>query len=287
LADHAARVLGAEHPFTLEVRDGAAQFTGDNDAYAGLSLTDELARDCARILGEDNDLTLSCRERAAYWRHETGDHARAIEIFRALLTDMTERFHSPLSDAIWIRTEMAECLAEVNDLPAAAVEWERAINEASSSFGRLEVTSLELRRRHACCLGEAGDAPGAITLLTTLLTEAAELDTADLFLLLEIRQALAWWTGVAGDPLAAARELSALLPEAARRGSGDRRLKSMQHMLEYWNAVNGNTDDTPKLLQAIIDQMSHNIGPNHEVTRSAQKKLTEIIATTPGIGGHG
>jgi hypothetical protein len=281
LADHAVRALGTEHPFTLDVRDGAAQFTRDNDAYAGLGLTDELVQDCARILGEDDDLTISCRERAAYWRHKTGDHARAVQIFQALLTDMTERFHSPDSDTIWIRAEMAECLAEIKDLPAAAIEWQRIIDEASNSFGRLEATSLELRRRHAWCVGETGDAPGAVALLTTLLAEAAVLESADLFLLLEIRQALAWWTGVAGDPAAAVRELSALLPEAAGRGSEDLHLKRMQHMLEYWRAISGTADGMQGRLQPIIDQMRHDFGPDHGVTRLAQNTLAEIRAMAP------
>ena len=69
-----------------------------------------------------------------------GNHALAAQIFQAVLTDMTERFRSPLSETIWIRAEMAECLAEADDLPAAMAEWERAVHEASITFGRLEST---------------------------------------------------------------------------------------------------------------------------------------------------
>ena len=186
---------------------------------------------------------------------------------------MTERFRSPLSETIWIRAEMAECLAEADDLPAAMAEWERAVHEASITFGRLESTTLWLRRRYTWSIGEAGDPSRAATLLTALLAEAKELDDEYLFLVFEIRKSLAWWTGVTGDSATALRELSALLPAAYKRGDQDLDLRSVKYMLAYWSSINGSIGDMSKRLQSVIEQMNHDLGPSHPVTRAARHEL--------------
>jgi hypothetical protein len=273
LAADAARVLGAGHRQTLEARDGAVQFTDEADPRAALHLCEELARDCARILGDGDELTISCRERAGFWTHKTGDHARAAQVFKALLTDMTGQFRAPEPDTVWIRAEMAECQAEAGDLPAAVTEWECTIRDAGKSYGRLDSTTLELKRRYAQCLGEAGDPAGAVTLLAALLAETAELSDDDLCLILQIRESLAWWTGIAGHPAAAHRDLTALLPAAQKRGSHDLSLKKLEHMVSYWAAMTGPDGEVLSLLRRVIDQAAHDLGPDNLITRKARQDI--------------
>ena len=62
------RVLGPDHPDTLNTRNNIASCTGEcGDAAAALRLASELLPDRERVLGPDHPDTLATRNNIVYW----------------------------------------------------------------------------------------------------------------------------------------------------------------------------------------------------------------------------
>lgn len=89
------RVLGPEHPFTLDTRGGLALFTGlesksteARDQYAALLPIIE------RVLGPEHPSTLTIRGNLASWTGKAGDPVTARDSY-AVLLPIKERIYGP------------------------------------------------------------------------------------------------------------------------------------------------------------------------------------------------
>jgi hypothetical protein len=275
LASHTERVLSAGHEITLDMRAGAAAMTGYlGDGAAASGLYGKLAGDCSRALGEDHKTTTMCRDQAAVWIAHAGNPVQAVRMFRALLRDMTERFHSSGDDIFHTRYALASCLTQAGEYAQALREWEHIVADANATYGRLRSNSFYVREQHAWCVGESGDPVRAVQLLESLLADAVGLGDPELIQLLFARRALAWWVGEAGNPAEAERRLAALVDQAsAQRGADDPRVRTLRLMLAHWTALNGPPEAALDALQRNLTQMTKDLGPGHEVTRSARRQL--------------
>ncbi|MFJ9917308.1 tetratricopeptide repeat protein [Actinacidiphila glaucinigra] len=90
LLDTQSRLLGPEHPDTLDSRNNLAivlQWTG---AYAqAVDLHRQVFEDRTRILGPDHPDTLVSRSNLAHALREMGEYAEAVDLHRQTLEDLT------------------------------------------------------------------------------------------------------------------------------------------------------------------------------------------------------
>ncbi|MGH3930394.1 MAG: caspase, EACC1-associated type [Pseudonocardiaceae bacterium] len=90
LAVDTARVLGPDHPETLNIRDKHASQVGlAGDPREAARCYVALATDRARVLGPDHPDTLKTRESHARWIGQDGDLVEAARLHAALLADRT------------------------------------------------------------------------------------------------------------------------------------------------------------------------------------------------------
>jgi hypothetical protein len=69
LVTDSVRLLGPEHPDTLNTRGSLATVRGGcGDVARAVAETEQLLRDRTRVLGPDHPDTRTCRENLAYWR---------------------------------------------------------------------------------------------------------------------------------------------------------------------------------------------------------------------------
>ncbi len=116
------RVLGPDHPDTLETRGNIAALTGEvGDAREALRLYRELLPDRTRVLGPDHPDTLATRHNIAIWTGEVGDASEALRLFEEVLQDLTRVLGPGHPDTLTTRGNIAALTGKVGDArgPAA------------------------------------------------------------------------------------------------------------------------------------------------------------------------
>lgn len=108
LLDDLERILGPDHPDTLDTRYNLAYWQGEaGDPAGALIAGTELLNDLERVLGPDHPDTLATRGNLARWQGEAGDPAGAATSYAKLLSDMKRVFGPDDPDTLAIRRNLA------------------------------------------------------------------------------------------------------------------------------------------------------------------------------------
>ena len=215
--DARERVLGPEHPDTLDARHQLARWTGEagdpagaRDQYAALLPVRE------RVLGPEHPRTLATRHQLARWIGHAGDPAGARDLFAALLP-VRERVLGPEHPhTLAAQYHIATWAGEAGD-PTGARDLLAALLPVRQRVqGPEHEETLITWHQLARWTGEAGDPAGARDLFTALLPVFERVLGPEHPRTLDARHQLARWTGEAGDPAGARDLFAALLPVRER-----------------------------------------------------------------------
>src|SRR6516165_426471 len=162
VAEAWARILGPEHPQTLDARGGFAYWTreagnaaGSQEEHAALLPVLE------RVLGPEHLDTLIIRADIAHWTGEAGDPAAARDQY-ADLVPVYERVLGPEHpDTLAARASLARWTGQAGDAAAARDQYAALLPLLDRALGPEHPDTLTTRGNLARWTGEAGDPAGA------------------------------------------------------------------------------------------------------------------------------
>jgi hypothetical protein len=165
------RVLGPEHPDTLNTRHNIANFAGySGDARGARDQFAALLPITEEVFGPDHPDTLAARFNLAYWTARVGDAAGARDQFAALLP-IRERVSGPdHPDTLSAREELAYWTGQAGDAAAARDQFAALlpIRERVSGPEHAETVALWYQLAHWTALArDAAAAPDLILCLTS------------------------------------------------------------------------------------------------------------------------
>jgi CHAT domain/Tetratricopeptide repeat len=207
------RVLGPEHPDTLQVRAGLARRTGEaGDPQEARNQTAALLPVSERVLGREHPGTLAARAFLARWTGEAGAPQEARDQDAALLP-VYERVLGPEHPGTLIaRAGLARWTGRAGNPQEARDQYAALLPSSERVWGPEHPHTLDARAGLAYWTGEAGDPEAARDQSAALLPMYERVLGSEHLDTLGVRANLAYWTGEAGDPTAARDQYAALLP---------------------------------------------------------------------------
>ena len=188
------RVLGKNHPDTLNVRSRLAFWRGVTGDLAGAAAAfDELLADALLLLNPDHPFLLGVRGTLAVARASVGDLAGALAAFDELQAESQRVLGPDHPDTLEARRFKAACQGEAGDPAGAAAALETLLADYQRVLGPDHPDTLEARHFKAACQGEAGDPAGAAAALETLLADYQRVLGPDHPDTLEARKCLGDW----------------------------------------------------------------------------------------------
>ncbi len=145
------RVLGKNHPDTLNVRSRLAFWRGVTGDLAGAAAAfDELLADALLLLNPDHPFLLGVRGTLAVARASVGDLAGALAAFDELQAESQRVLGPDHPDTLEARRFKAACQGEAGDPAGAAAALETLLADYQRVLGPDHPDTLEARK----CLGD-------------------------------------------------------------------------------------------------------------------------------------
>jgi hypothetical protein len=163
------RLLGVEHPHTLDTRHILARCTGEaGDPAAARNQFGALLAIRERVLGAEHPDTLDTWRSLAYWTGEAGDPAAARNQFAALLPIRERVLGAEHPDTLNDRHSLADWTGEAGDPAAARDQLTALLPIRERVLGAEHPDTLDTRHILAYWTGMAGDPAAARDQLTAL-----------------------------------------------------------------------------------------------------------------------
>jgi hypothetical protein len=269
------RVLGPEHPTTLEAFGGLADWTGKAGDAAGAR--DQLAALLPvyeRVLGSEHADTLAARSNLTNWIAEAGDAAGARDQLAALLP-IYERVSGPEHpDTLAIRANLANWTGEAGDATGARDQFAALLPICERVLGAEDPGTLTTRGSLAHWTGETGDTASARREYAALLDIRERVFGREHPDTLAFRANLANWSGKTGDAAGARDQVAALLPIYERvLGSEHPHTLATRGSLAHWTAKAGDAAGARDQLAALLPIHERVLGSEHPQTLATRTSL--------------
>ena len=211
------RLLGPDHPQTLEARQECAFWTYEcGDSAEALRLLRELLPDQIRVLGSDNLGVLATRGNIAALVGECGDSAGALRLFRELLRDEIRVLGRDHRHVLTSRGNIATWTGRGGDSGEALRLFRELLRDEIRVLGRDHRHVLTSRGNIATWTGRGGDSGEALRLFRELLPDEIRMLGRDHPFVLTTRNDIAAWTVERGDNAEGLRLFRELLPDQIR-----------------------------------------------------------------------
>jgi len=269
------RVLGPEHPDTLNARAEVASWTGmagdaagARDQFAALLPAEE------RVLGPEHPDTLISRGTHARLTGEAGDAAGARNLFAALLP-VEERTLGPEHRyTLTARSDLAYWTGEAGDAAGARDQFAALLPIEEQVLGPEHPDTLVTRQNVARWTGMAGDAARARDQFAALLPVAELVLGSEHPDTLNVCSDLARWTGEGGDAAGARDQFAALLPLDERvLGPEHPDTLTARHNLARWTGMAGDAAGARDQYAALLPVKERVLGPEHPDTLATRANL--------------
>ncbi|WP_433678945.1 tetratricopeptide repeat protein [Nocardia sp. CA-119907] len=148
------RVLGADHPDTLNTRYSLIYWSSESDEPARAAAEYErILHDQTSVLGPDHPDTLNTRHSIAYWHGENGEIPRAIAELERLLADQLRILGPDDPNTLATRHSIAYWHGESGDFDRAIAEFEQLAIDRERILGADHVDTLTTRSNIAANRG--------------------------------------------------------------------------------------------------------------------------------------
>ena len=262
------RVLGPEHPQTLNARGDLAYWTGQaGDPATARDQHAALLPVCERVLGPEHPYTLGNRANLARLTGVAGDAAAARDLY-ADLVPVCERVLGPEHpDTVGNRANLARLTGMAGDAAAARDQLAALLPIAEPVRGPEHLHTLITRSHLARLTGMTGDAAGARDQFADLLPIAERVRGPEHPDTLITRSHLANWAGQAGDAAAARDQYADLLPIAERvRGPEHPNTLTIRGDVANWTGEAGDAAGARDQFAALLPVYERVLGPEHPDT---------------------
>ncbi|GIJ58921.1 tetratricopeptide repeat protein [Virgisporangium aurantiacum] len=271
----ATRMLGADHPETMAVRNHLARWrAGAGDLAGAVAAFEDLLADRLRVLGADHPDTLITRGNLARWQGEAGNPAAAVAATERLLADLLRVLGPDHLDSLAALGNLARWRGEAGDADGALAAFEDLLADRLRVLGADHPDTLTTRGNLARWRGEAGDPAAAVAAMEELLADRIRVMGADHPDTLGTRNNLAYWRGESGDPHGAATATEALLADLLRvLGPDHPDTLGTRGNLAAWRGAAGQPEVAAAALDDLLGDQLRVLGPGHLDTRTTRINL--------------
>jgi hypothetical protein len=225
-------------------------------------------------LGADHPDTLTARYNVAYWSGQAGHARRALQLFEAVLPDLTRVLGADHPDTLSTRGNLAGWTGQAGDARGALELDEALLPDVTRVLGNDHPDTLRTRSNVASWTGEAGDARGALELFEALLPDVTRVLGADHPDTLAARSNVASWTGRVGDARGALQLFEALLPDVTRvLGADHPDTLRTRGNLAAWTGRVGDARGALKLDEGLLRDRTRVLGADHPDTLTTRHNI--------------
>ena len=285
LADR-ARVLGPDHPDTLESRDNlAGAYEAAGDLGRAIPLFEQTLADRARVLGPDHPDTLESRNNLAGAYEAAGDLGRAIPLYEQTLADCLRVLGPDHPDTLGSRNNLAYAYRAAGDLGRAIPLFEQTLADCLRVLGPDHPDTLGSRNNLAYAYRAAGDLGRAIPLYEQTLADCLRVLGPDHPQTLGSRNNLAYAWRAAGDLGRAIPLYEQTLADSLRVLGPDhpQTLGSRNNLAYAWQAAGDLGRAIPLLEQTLADR-ARVLGPDHPQTLVSRNNLANAWRAAGDLG---
>jgi tetratricopeptide (TPR) repeat protein len=172
IAIDAERILGLEHPNTLEARNNlAVSYTDAGRTFEAIAILEPLLADRERILGPEHPRALSTRNSLAGAYRIAGRTPEAIAIYEPLLADRERIIGPEHPSTLRTRHHLATAYQAAGRISKAIADYEALLADQERILGPEHPDTLYTRHHLATAYQAAGRIPKAIAIYEPLLAD--------------------------------------------------------------------------------------------------------------------
>ena len=174
------RVLGADHPDTLTVRNNlAGAYKSAGRLAEAVELFERVLADRVRVLGPDHPDTLAARNNLAGAYYSVGRFGEAIELFERVLAERERVLGPDHPDTLTTRNNLAGAYRSVGRFGEAIDAWEELLLDCQRVLGADHSVTLTVRNNLAGAYDSVGRFGEAIDAWEELLPDCQRVLGAD------------------------------------------------------------------------------------------------------------
>ena len=272
------RILGGDHPDTLDNRNNIATWTTQtgNPAKA-LQLYQKLLPDQLKVLGPDHLDTLRTRSGIALATGKTGNWKKELQLYEKLLPDMVRALGRDHPETLGARSNIAGATGSSGHPAKALRLFQELLPDQERVLGRYHTETLTTRNNIAAWTGFSGHPAEALRLFQELLPDQERIFGRDHPQTLMTRNNIAHWMMKCGHPAEALRLLEDLLPDQERIVGHNHpdTLITRINIADSTEGV-GNPARALELFQELLPDQERILGSNHLYTLSTKSKIQRM-----------
>ncbi|MFI7708527.1 tetratricopeptide repeat protein [Nonomuraea sp. NPDC049480] len=274
LADR-ERVLGADHPDTLNSRNNLAYVCRKaGDLTRAIPLYEQALADRERVLGAEHPDTLTSRNNLALAYQMAGDLTRAIPLYEQALADRERVLGAEHPDTLSSRNNLAVAYQDAGDRTRAMPLLQQALADRVRVLGADHPDTLSARNNLAVAYQTAGDLIRAIPLYEQILIDRERVLSADHPDTLTFRNNLAFAYLEVGDLTRAMPLLQQALADRERVLGAEHpdTLSSRNNLAGAYRAEGDLIRAIPLCEQTLVDR-ERVLGADHPDTLTSRNNL--------------
>ena len=269
------RVLGADHPDTLTVRNNlAGAYKSAGRLAEAVELFERVLADRVRVLGPDHPDTLAARNNLAGAYYSVGRFGEAIELFERVLAERERVLGSDHPDTLTTRNNLAGAYYFAGRFGEAIELLGRVLAERERVLGPDHPDTLTTRNNLAFAYHSAGRFDEAIELYERVLAEQERVLGPDHPDTLTVRNNLAFAYHSAGRFGEAIELFERMLADQERVLGPDHpgTLTTRNSLAGAYEDV-GRFGEAIELFERVLADQERVLGPDHPDTLNARDNL--------------
>jgi tetratricopeptide (TPR) repeat protein len=280
------RVLGADHPDTLQSRNNLAYaYESAGDLGQAIPLHERTLADRLRVLGADHPDTLQSRNNLAAAYQAAGDLDRAIPLHEQALADSVRVLGADHPHTLTSRNNLAAAYHAAGDLDRAIPLFEQALADRLRVLGADHPSTLLSRNSLAAAYQAAGDLDRAIPLHEQALADRVRVFGADHPQTLTSRNNLAAAYDSAGDLGRAIALFEQTLADRLRvLGADHPDTLTSRNNLAYAYEDAGDLGRAIPLYEQTLADCTRVVGADHPYTLTSQNNLAYAYDSAGDLG---
>ena len=269
------RVLGADHPDTLTVRNNlAGAYKSAGRLAEAVELFERVLADRVRVLGPDHPDTLAARNNLAGAYYSVGRFGEAIELFERVLAERERVLGPDHPDTLTTRNNLAFAYHSAGRFDEAIELYERVLAEQERVLGPDHPDTLTVRNNLAFAYHSAGRFGEAIELFERVLADQERVLGPDHPGTLTTRNSLAGAYEDVGRFGEAIELFERVLADQERVLGPDHpdTLNARDNLALAYDAV-GRLAEAINVWEELLPDCRRLLGPEHPLTKLVQKNL--------------
>ena len=269
------RVLGADHPDTLTVRNNlAGAYKSAGRLAEAVELFERVLADRVRVLGPDHPDTLAARNNLAGAYYSVGRFGEAIELLGRVLAERERVLGSDHPDTLTTRNNLAFAYHSAGRFDEAIELYERVLAEQERVLGPDHPDTLTVRNNLAFAYHSAGRFGEAIELFERVLADQERVLGPDHPGTLTTRNSLAGAYEDVGRFGEAIELFERVLADQERVLGPDHpdTLNARDNLALAYDAV-GRLAEAINVWEELLPDCRRLLGPEHPLTKLVQKNL--------------